>query len=140
MILRFLRLSLCLGASMLMTACGVQKDLVSTDGAVSHFHQLLDAQDYGAIYAQTNQQFRDATKQDEFTAILAAVHRKLGHVGVATRQGFNINYDLAGAQIRVNYSTKFAEGDAQEEFVWRKSGETLALSSYNINSNALITK
>jgi len=40
----------------------------------------------------------------------------------------------------VNYATKFGEGDAEEQFVWSKNGDNLALLGYHINSNALIVK
>jgi len=61
-------------------------------------------------------------------------------MGSASRQGFFINCNTSGAQIRVSYATKVGEADAQEQFVWVKNGNNLALLTYNINSNALITK
>ena len=137
---RLLCLCACLCASLLVVACGAQKDLAASDTAVTHFLQLLDSQDYTAIYTHADQKFRDATKQDDFVALMTAVHRKLGQVGSAARTGFFVSYNTSGSQIRVSYTTKFSEGDAEEQFVWSKRGDNLVLLGYHINSNALITK
>ena len=137
---RLLCASFCLYASVFVVACGTQKDLAAADIAVARFHQLLDSQDYVTVYEQANQKFRDATKQEQFVALMTAVHKKLGHVDNAARKGFFVNYNTSGSQIRVNYATKFSEGDAEEEFLWTKNGDKLALLGYHINSAALITK
>jgi hypothetical protein len=104
------------------------------------FHRQLDSQDYADVYMQADQKFRDATKWDDFVAFMTAVHRKPGPVGNAARKSFFVNYNTAGSQIRVNYDTKFAEGNAEEQFLWSKKADNLALLGYNIDSNALITK
>jgi len=137
---RLLCVSVCLCASLFVVACGTQKDLVAADTAVARFHQLLDSQDYVALYVQADQKFRVATKQGDFVALMTAVHKKLGRVGNAARKGFFVNYNTSGSQIRVNYATKFSEGDAEEQFLWSKNGDNLTLLGYHINSNALIIK
>jgi hypothetical protein len=137
---RLLCVSACLCASLFIFACGAQKDLASADAAVARFHQLLDSQDYVTIYGQADQKLRDTTKQDDFVALMAAVHKKLGRVGNAARKGFFVNYNTSGSQMRVNYDTKFGEGNAEEQFLWSKKGDNLVLLGYHINSNALITK
>jgi hypothetical protein len=140
MLPRVLGLSLCLCAGLFVVACGSQKDLAAADVAVTRFHQQLDSEDYAAIYTQADQRFRDVTKQDDFIALMTAVHRKLGRVGSATRQGFFVNYNTSGTRIRTTYGTKFSDGDAQEQFVWSKSGGNVALLGYNIQSNSLVVK
>jgi hypothetical protein len=125
-------------ASLLAISCGAQKDLAAADVAVSQFHRQLDTEDYSAMYSKADQRFRDATKQSDFVALMTAVHRKLGRVGSTTRKGFFVNYNTSGSQVRVNYGTSFQQGEAEEQFVWSKSGDSLTLLGYNINSNALI--
>jgi len=137
---RRLCVSVCLSASLFIVACGAQKDLAAADTAVARFHQQLDSQDYVTLYVQADQKFRDATKQDDFVALMTAVHKKLGRVGNVARKGFFVNYNTSGSQIRVNYTTKFGDGDAEEQVVGSKKGDNLALLGYHINSNALITK
>jgi hypothetical protein len=109
MIQRLLCVFACLCASLVAVACGAQRDLAAADTAVARFHQLLDSRDYTAIYAQADQKFRDASKQDDFVALMTAVHKKLGQVTSASRQGFFVNYNTSGSQIRVNYATKFRQ-------------------------------
>lgn len=42
--------------------------------------------------------------------------------------------------VRLNYTTKSEQGDAQEEFLWKMKGNQAVLVGYHINSNALVTK
>jgi len=56
------------------------------------------------------------------------------------RQGFFENFNTSGTQVRLTYSTKFAAGNGQEEFVWVKNGDGFTLLGYHINSMELITK
>lgn len=73
-------------------------------------------------------------------ALMTAIHKKLGNVQQASRKGFFVNYNTSGTSIRLTYATKFAGGDADEEFVWSKQGDNFLLLGYHINSIALITK
>ena len=137
---RFLFASLLAVLGTVLAACGSQKDIGAASEAVARFHAQLDNQDYATIYSQTDQRFRDSSSQPDFLALMNAVHSKLGKVTDATRQGFFVNYNTSGTQVRLTYATKFAGGDAQEEFIWAKNGDSFALLGYHINSLALITK
>ena len=55
----------------------------------------------------------------------------------ATRTGLNVNYNVGGSTIRITYSTRFQQGEGQEQFVWLKSGDGVRLLNYNIKSAAL---
>ena len=116
------------------------KDLTASEAAVSRFHEQLDSENYSAIYTQADPKLREASRQADFTALMEAIHRKLGRVQTATRRQFFVNYNLSGMQIRLTYQTKFSGGDAEEYFVWGKSGQNLSLIGYHINSAALIIK
>jgi uncharacterized protein DUF4019 len=135
-----LRLSFFIFASMLIIGCGTQKDIEGASAAVLQFHGELDHQDYLSIYNSADARFRSASKQDDFVALMTAIHNKLGTVQQSSRQGFFVNYNTSGSSIRLTYTTKFSGGDADEEFLWSKSGDTFHLLGYHINSNALITK
>lgn len=126
--------------SVLTIGCGAQKDIAGASAAVAQFHGQLDHQDYLTIYNNADERFRGASKQDDFVALMTAVHSKLGTVQKSSRQGFFVNYNTSGSSIRLTYATKFSGGDADEEFLWSKSGDTFRLLGYHINSNALITK
>jgi hypothetical protein len=123
-----------------IVGCGAKKDLDEAQGAVGVFHAQLDTENYAAIYSQADQRFRDASKQEEFLALMTAIHNKLGTIQSTERQGFNVFFNTSGTQVRVTYATKFTGGDAQEQFIWVKDGDSMRLLGYNINSNALIIK
>lgn len=123
-----------------LAGCGTTKDLGAANAAVARFHEQLDNADFSAIYTEADQRFRDSSPQPEFLTFMNAVHTKLGNVTDATRQGFFVNFTTSGERVRLTYATKFAAGDAQEEFVWVKNGTDFALLGYHINSMALITK
>lgn len=120
--------------------CGTQKDVADASLAVVRFHSQLDNADYQTILNQADQRFRDSSPEPQLVAFLTAVHTKLGKVTSASRQGFFVNYNTSGMQVRLTYTTKFEAGDAQEQFVWVRNSNDFALLGYNINSMALITK
>jgi len=112
-----------------LAGCGSQKDIGAASEAVSRFHAQLDNQDYQTIYSQTDERFRNASSQPDFLALMNAIHTKLGKVTDASRQGFFVNYNTSGMQVRLAYSTRFAGGDAQEEFVWARIATALPFSA-----------
>ena len=133
-------LALLLCVCPLLLGCSMKADVQKAGTGVEHFHSQLDGQDYAGIYSEADSRFRDATKLADFLALMNAVHSKLGSVQSSSQQTFFVNYNTSGSTVRVVYSTKFAGGEAREEFIWAKSGDKVQLLGYNINSNALITK
>ena len=117
------------------------KDMGTVDKSVSAFHEQLNSADFHGIYATTDEMFRKVTSQEKFTALLDAVHRKLGNETNASRGNFHENWDTNwGKTATVSYTTHFEGGDASEIFVWRFNGNRLLLLNYTINSDALILK
>jgi Protein of unknown function (DUF4019) len=108
--------------------------------AVGQFHKRLDAEQYTAIYDDTDDLFRHQTTEKEFTPILAAVHRKLGVVEHGEPTGVLVNANTGGTFVKLSYKVKFTGGDATESFEWRMSDGKCKLVSYNINSPTLIIK
>jgi len=108
--------------------------------AVTQFHAQIQNQDYLSIYNQADPRLRNVSKQEDFVALLTAVHSKLGSVQTASRKAFFVNYTTSGEQIRLTYATKFSGGDAEEQFLWGKQDGKIVLLGYHINSLALITK
>jgi len=110
---------------------------------VASFHGMLDAERYAEIYGGTDELFKNATPEAQFTEILQAVHRKLGVV-VSTAQTNFTSRDLAGTStgsyISMTYKTEFAEGPATESFNWRVVEGKVHLVGYNIQSSLLITR
>lgn len=128
-------------AALVLAACGdTARDVSIARTGVAHFHQQLDAEKYDDIYNEAAPEFRNAAKREDFLAIAAAVHRKLGKVKDATQTRFFVNWTTSGTSVTLSYHTKFDGGDAAEEFAWKIEGSKAMLVGYNINSTALIVK
>lgn len=117
------------------------KDMGTVNKSVDAFHEQLNSGDFHGIYGTTDDAFRKETSEEKFTAVLEAVHRKLGKVTNANRGNYRVNWDATwGKTATVSYTTHFESGDANEGFIWRFSGDRPLLLKYQINSDALITK
>lgn len=70
--------------------------------------------------------------------VFEAVHEKLGNAISSKAGNINVTATTAGTFVTTVYQTEFEKGGATETFTWLKTGDTLKLNGYNIQSNALI--
>ena len=126
--------------SLLFGGCNMTKDKAIAESAVAQFHQQLDKGEFKEIYAAANADFKGATTEKDFLAILEAVHRKLGAVQQANEGGWSVNSYNLKTNVVLNYNTKFAGGAATESFTFRVENGQATLVGYNINSPTLILK
>ena len=126
-----------------VSACAGFAAKGDAETGVASFHTMLDAEQYADIYGGTDEFFKNATAEAQFTEILQAVHRKLGVV-VSTAQTSFYSRDQAGTNagsyISLTYKTEFAQGPATESFNWRVVDGKVHLAGYNIQSSLLITR
>lgn len=127
-------------ATLALESCNPIKDTRLADAAVAEFHKKLDRGAFGEIYSGTNEEFKAATKEQDFVSLLEAVHRKLGSIQSSERFTWRINSFNLKTNITLVYKTKFQNGEATETFVWRAEKDGVKLLGYNISSLALITK
>jgi hypothetical protein len=82
-------------APLFATGCGVvqkmMQDMGTVDKSVSAFHEQLNSADFHGIYGTTDEVFRKVTSEEKFTALLGAVHRKLGKETSASRGNYREN-------------------------------------------------
>ena len=123
-----------------LVGCSASADMSTAEAAVPKFHEMLDAAQFDDIYAQSGDAMKSASSQADFTALLAAVHRKLGNTKSSTKAGWGVNYQTSGTWVTLNYKTIYAGGDAQEQFVFLVKDKSALLAGYHVNSNALILK
>ena len=136
--------ALALAAIVIATSCAGFAAKGTAETAITKFHEQLDAEKYDEMWMGTDDTFKKVTAQADFSALLGAVHRKLGRVVSTTQTNF-FSQELAGTEnsgsfISFTYQTAFAEGSGTEKFNWRVDGKNVRLVGYNINSNALILK
>jgi hypothetical protein len=113
-------------------------DTSAAEQAVPRFHELLDAGNFIEIYEKSSDDLKTSATQKDFVALLEAVHRKLGNTKSAEKIGWNVNYQTSGTFVTLNYKTAYADGNADEQFVYRLDGKVALLAGYHVNSNAFI--
>jgi hypothetical protein len=124
----------------LFCGCSMSADTALAEQAVPKFHEELDAGHFDAIYDASADELKSATTQQEFVALLEAVHRKLGNTKASDESGWNVNYQTSGSFVTLGYKTTFDGGSAEEQFVFRLHDKAASLAGYHISSNALILK
>jgi hypothetical protein len=118
--------------------CSMAQDMKGVGQAVDGFHRQLDAGQFDAIYAAGSDDLKRITPQERFTALLSAVHRKLGAFRSGGQNGFNDTVNTSGHIVAVQYRSTYARGAAAETFTFRIVDGAPKLAGYNINSDALI--
>jgi hypothetical protein len=111
-----------------------------SEPAVRQFHKQLDAGQYEATCGQAAEGFCASGAEGDTMRFLKGVHEKLGNTGAAQRGNMNVNSSSSGTFVTVQYNTTFALGPAAETFTWIKSGNTLRLYKYEVQSNALFLR
>jgi hypothetical protein len=125
-------------ALVLLGACSPRADVATGEGEIAKFHAALNAGQLDVIYGNSDPSLRQATKQEEFDQLLSAVHRKLGPFQSGKTQTWLDNATVAGHFLTINYTSQYARGAAQENFVYRLADGHARLAGYHINSTALI--
>lgn len=102
--------------------------------AVETFHQQLDQGDYDAIYEETTDEFRRTGKRGDTVKFFEMVHQKMGNSGKMSVRGFHIKLQNGTVFVDEVYGTHFAQGEAQESFIWIVRQEQPRLHAYHIDS------
>ena len=121
-----------------LAACSVGQDVPLADKAVARFHTMLDAGRSAEIYRAAAPAMKGATSEVKLTAMLDAIHRKLGTVAKAKQTGWNDQVTTNGHFITLGYATTYSRGEAAENFVFEIVDGTAQLAGYHVNSDALI--
>jgi hypothetical protein len=126
-------------AAIVLTSCfGQDADLAAR--AVDQFHDQLNAGQFHDIYSQSSEEFRNATKESDWTALLGAVQRKLGKVTSSKQTSVNVSTGTFGTAVNQSYATQFANGTGTENFSWAIRGGKAVLVGYRIDSAQLVTQ
>ena len=122
----------------LFAGCSMKKGKDAAERAVEKFHNQLNAGQFREIYAEADEGFKKAAKEEDAIALFDGVRRKLGTVQKATLTGWHVNAAMGGNAITLGYDVEFSGGKAVEQFVYRQSGDKVALFNYNVNSPVLL--
>src|SRR5262245_16626214 len=126
------------GAALALAGCPATQDVATAQAAVTRFRQLAGEGKYAEIYAEAADELKKASSEAQFTALLAAIERKLGAVKDSKSNGWNVNWNNLTTTVTVNFKTQFEKGTGEERFSFRISGGKALLASYQINSNDMM--
>lgn len=108
------------------------------DGVAQRFHEQLNAGQYEEICSEADPAFSRWRAPDGALHFLEQLHGKLGDAGAAKQIHINVNITTGGTFVTSAFDTQFDHGEAEETFVWRKSGLNLRLYRYNVQSSVLL--
>jgi len=120
------------------TGCSFGQDMQAAEQGVAQFRTMVEAGDYDRVYEAASPALKQVTSREELARVLGAVHDRLGPVRQSNQTGFNVRHGTDGIVVNLTYSTQFASGNRAETFIFRISGGSARLVSYNVNSPALL--
>jgi hypothetical protein len=128
------------GLVFLMWQCGsaLYSGSKLADQAVQRFHAQLNRGAFDEICREGDEAFSQGEKHDELLHFLEQVHGKLGNVAAGKLVNLHVKAGTSGTFLTAQFTTEFDQGQAAETFTWRKSGSTLKLYGYNVQSSAFL--
>jgi hypothetical protein len=121
-------------------SCSLAKSKGIAEDAVKQFHDRYNAGKFHEIYLETDEGFKKAASEADFTALLEAVQRKLGAVKKSDSTSWRVGATTSGTMATLTCNVDFAEGKGAEQFVFHIDADKALLFNYNVNSPLLITK
>jgi hypothetical protein len=125
-------------AAILVAGCSSSEDLAAVRIQISHFRDLMAAQQFSRIYADASDDLKKSTTEKQMVDLLAAMEGKLGAAKDSQDNGWKVDFRTSGTVVTLSLKTQFERGSGIETFVYRFSGKEALLLGYNINSNDLI--
>jgi hypothetical protein len=118
----------------LLWSCGkgVYRDYRVSSAAVELFHHRLDSGDFDTIYSDASDSFRSSGTKADQIKFLETTHQRLGNSRKTSPLGFHVNWRNRQMFVDQVYSTQFAQGTAQESFVWVMENGNPRLYGYQI--------
>jgi hypothetical protein len=107
-------------------------DQKMAEQAVNLFHARLSSEKYEEIYEQTADALLQTANKSDLILSMKQTHDTFGAFIEAQQSGANV---IMGTprQVRLVYNTKYAKGDAAEQFMWLVDGNEAQLALYKIS-------
>ncbi|HSD38123.1 MAG TPA: DUF4019 domain-containing protein [Rhodocyclaceae bacterium] len=129
---------MCLTAATLL-ACAkpVEVDPDVAEQPVPLFHMALNGGNVAEIYDTAAAELKQQESQQDFVARLEKVRSKMGPVQGTERQGWKAVENSGSVLVTLTYKTRYAAGEAEEEFLVRMKDNTNTLAGYKIKAKPL---
>lgn len=108
----------------------------ATASATREFREHYERKEFGLLYASAAPEFRADGSETMFIEAMQRMSEKMGTWQSAKSLG-NAKVAGEGDKFVVRYQSRFSNGEATENFVWRNAGGRAVLIGYHINSRAL---
>jgi hypothetical protein len=108
----------------------------ATESATRDFRDRYERKEFSQLYAGAAPEFRADASEFLFVQAMSQISQKLGPWQSAKPLGAA---KVAGADDKfvVRYQSRFSNGEATENFIWRNAGGRPLLVGYHINSRTL---
>lgn len=137
---RYLTLSLTVALGvLLLCSCSIGKDADIGRQGVEQFHKQFTAQQDDAIYDAADPAFRRSLSREVSHEFFSRIRRKMGACLDSKETSYFVNDSTSGTFATLHYQTKCANGELNEQFVWRISKGHALLVSYSANNPRLLT-
>ena len=120
-----------------MSGCSMSANTATAEQGVATFHTQLDAGQFAQMYQASSDGLKKITSEQEFVTFLEGVHGKLGATKSATQKDWKVNYVTRGTFVTLHYKTSYANGEADEEFVFLVDGQKASLEGYHMNTTSM---
>ena len=122
----------------LVAGCSTGNDLPMARAGMTTFHQMLNAGQFDAIYANAGPDMKKASSQADMVPLFATVHRKLGAFQSGAVKGWWDSASTSGDYVTIQYVAKYENASVDETFGWRIVGGHALLARYFVTSTYLI--
>jgi len=117
-----------------LSGCDSDHGRAAGERAVAAFHDQFGKGDFAGIYAATDSDFKAATPEKKFEALLQAIQTKLGKIQDTGEAQWTFSIMNQVKFVRIIFETKYDHGHAYEIFDFRiKDGQAI-LHGYRLQS------
>jgi hypothetical protein len=124
-------------ATLLACAKPVEVNPDVAEQPVPLFHMALNSGQLADIYSTAAADLKQHESQQDFIARLEKVRGKMGPVQGTERQSWKAVEDSGSVLVTLTYKSRYAAGEAEEEFLVRMKDNTNTLAGYKIKARPL---
>ena len=119
-------------------ACGFTKGMDAARSAVDEFHRQVAAEQAGMIFDGATDHFRSSLSREFNRARFVRLRQKMGVCRSSQATSMSVNATNLGTFVSMKYSTRCANRQLDESFVWLIENEKARLYDYSASSPLLL--
>ncbi|HED36626.1 MAG TPA: DUF3887 domain-containing protein [Ignavibacteria bacterium] len=121
-----------------MCSCSVDFNTDKSDQAVKDFRNYYNNKEFEEIYKKSSEAFKRNASYEKFEKYMNGIYKKLGAFKKSKDNGWNVNNNLSGKNVKLGFISQFEEGEATETFTFVENNDIALLQHYNIQSEKFI--